>query len=373
MHIRRLLLRNVRTYEAADLHLGPGVTAFLGSNGQGKTNIVEAVAYLATHGSHRVATDAPLVRTGESTAFIGAEVQRDGRIVQIDIEIVPGRSNRVRLNRSPVRLRDALGLLQVVLFAPEDLQIVKGDPSDRRAFIDTVLVQRSARIAGVRADYERVLRQRNALLKSAGGARRADSAAVEATLSVWDEQLVTLGADLAHARSELIGDLRPDIETAYDDISAGRGPVRAVYACAWAPDAVTREDFTAALQEQVIARRRDELDRGITLVGPHRDDLTLTLHADPVRGYASHGESWSVALALRLASFELLRRISGEDPVLILDDVFAELDTSRRACLARRIDGVEQVLITAAVEEDVPVGAAASVFEVRRGEVSPRD
>lgn len=373
MHIRRLLLRDVRTYDHLDLELVPGVVTLLGSNGQGKTNLVEAVGYLATHTSHRVATDAGLVRIGADRAFIGAEVVRDGRVVQLDVEIIPGKSNRIRINRSPVnRARDGLGIIHTVLFAPEDLAIVKGDPSERRGFLDTLITQVSPRLAGVRADYDRVLRQRNALLKTVGSAHRAASAAVDATLGVWDEQLIGLGAELVHARLSLITHLRPEFERCYDEISGGRGPATLSYQSAWAPESGERTDLETALAAALESRRREERDRGITLVGPHRDDLALTLDGNPVRGYASHGESWSVALALRLASFDVLRADAGEDPVLILDDVFAELDAHRRDCLARRVGEVEQVLITAAVEQDVPAAVGAAVYDVVRGQVSRR-
>ncbi len=373
MHIRRLLLRDVRTYDHLDLELFPGVVTLLGANGQGKTNLVEAIGYLATHTSHRVATDAGLVRIGAERAFIGAEVVRDGRTVQVDVEIIPGKSNRIRVNRSPLgRARDGLGIVHTVLFAPEDLSIVKGDPSERRTFLDTLMTQVSPRLAGVRSDYDRVLRQRNALLKTVGSAHRAASAAVDATLAVWDEQLIALGAELVHARLDLVARLQPEFERGYDEISGGRGPAALAYQSAWATAAVERSELEHALSTALEARRREERDRGITLVGPHRDDLALTLEGNPVRGYASHGESWSVALALRLASFAVLRADSGEDPILILDDVFAELDAHRRDCLARHVEGVEQVLITAAVEQDVPAASGAAIYDVVRGQVSRR-
>ncbi len=373
MHIRRLLLRDVRTYDHLDLELPPGVITLLGSNGQGKTNLVEAIGYLATHTSHRVATDAGLVRIGADRAFIGAEVARDGRGVHLDVEIIPGKSNRIRLNRMPVsRAREGLGIVHTVLFAPEDLSIVKGDPSERRAFLDTLITQLSPRLAGVRTDYDRVLRQRNALLKTVGSAHRSASAAVDATLAVWDEQLIALGAELVHARLALVERLQPEFELCYDEISGGRGPARLSYQSAWTQASTDRTDLQHSLATALESRRREERDRGITLVGPHRDDLALTLDGHPVRGYASHGESWSVALGMRLASFDVLRADAGEDPILILDDVFAELDARRRDCLARRVETVEQVLITAAVEQDVPAAAGAAVYDVVRGQVSRR-
>jgi len=375
VQLRRLLLRDFRTYPHLDLELGRGVTVFVGSNGQGKTNLVEAIGYLATHGSHRVSSDATLVHLGSERAFIGAEVVRDARTMHLDVEIIPGRSNRIRVNRTPVgRSREGLGIVQCVVFAPEDLSIVKGDPAERRGFIDDLLVQVSPRMAGVRSDYDRVVKQRTALLKSAASARRADPAAVEATLSVWDEQLVDLGAQLAAARIALLARLVPRVRTAYEEISAARGSADVAYSSGWAgPDSRERDVLATDLASAITKRRRDELERGVTLVGPHRDDLAVSLDGNPVRGFASHGESWSMALALRLASYAVLREEAAEDPVLILDDVFAELDATRRACLARLVEGVEQVLITAAVEQDVPTATAAAIYDVTRGQVLRRD
>lgn len=371
MHVRRLHLTDFRSYSTLDLRLDPGIDTFVGSNGQGKTNLVEAIIYAATQSSHRVATDAPLVRNDCTLAAIGLEVVRDERSVTIELEIVPGKSNRAKVNRSSVsRARDALGIVRVVVFAPEDLSMVKGDPSERRSLLDDLLVQRTPRLAGVRSDYERVLKQRNALLKSAGAARRGSTDAMEATLEVWDVQLVRFGAEIANARLELIDVMRPMVVSRYDEISGGRGPAEIDYLSSWLTDPeVAREGIEAQFTDALATRRREELDRGITLVGPHRDDLSLRLRGNPVRGYASHGESWSMALALRLASYDLLRA-DGDDPILILDDVFAELDSARRAQLARTVEGAGQVLITAAVAEDVPESLTGTVFTVRNGEVT---
>ncbi len=377
MHVAALSLTDFRCYAQADVELRPGVTAFLGRNGQGKTNLVEALGYAATLASHRVATDAPLVRLGAAQAVVRAQVVRDERSTLVEIEINPGRANRARVNRSPVpRPREVLGILRTVLFAPEDLALVKGDPSERRRFLDDLLVARTPRLAGVRADYDRVLKQRNALLKTASAARRGGgSADVMRTLEVWDTHLVTVGAEILAARLDLVAALVPLVDKAYDTVSSGGGPAALEYTCSLGPDVELVPDRTALaglLLAGIERRRRDELDRGLSLVGPHRDDLLLKLGPAPAKGYASHGESWSYALALRLASYELLRHDgspSGE-PVLVLDDVFAELDVERRARLASLVSEAEQVLVTAAVEADVPDLLTGDRIDVAGGEVS---
>ncbi|MFN8148287.1 MAG: DNA replication/repair protein RecF [Candidatus Nanopelagicales bacterium] len=378
MHVAALSLTDFRSYPQVDLELGPGVTSFVGSNGQGKTNLVEALGYVATLGSHRVSTDAPLVRFGADRALVRAQVVRDDRPTLVEIEINPGRANRARLNRSPVpRPREVLGVLRTVLFAPEDLALVKGDPSERRRFLDELLVARAPRLAGVRSDYDRVLKQRNALLKSASAARRGGSGAgdVLRTLEVWDTHLATVGADLLAARIDLVSSLSPLVDKAYDTVSSGAGPASIEYVSSLGPDVELLPDrglLADALLAAVEARRRDELDRGLSLVGPHRDDLLLRLGAAPAKGYASHGESWSYALALRLASYDLLRNDGslGGEPVLILDDVFAELDVARRRRLADLVSGAEQVLVTAAVEADVPEQLSGGRVHVLAGTVS---
>lgn len=373
-----LRLTDFRSYEQVDLQLAPGVTTFIGENGQGKTNLIEAIGYASVLGSHRVASDAPLVRSGCDRAVIGIEVTRDGRPVLIEIEIAPGRSNRARINRSPVpRARDVLGRLTTVLFAPEDLALVKGDPSERRRFLDDLLVQRSPRLLGVRTDYDRILKQRNALLKSAGAARRASAAEVVRTLSVWNEQLAQVGGEIVAARVALINALRPHLVEAYEAIAGGPAAVSSAevtitYQSALGPDSLITEDRSAwrdALLIGMERRQRDELDRGVTLMGPHRDELLLGLGGMPAKGFASHGESWSIALGLRLAGLEVLRA-DGDDPVLILDDVFAELDTARRRRLTDRVVHGTQVLITAAVGEDVPEELAGRRVLVTKGAVT---
>jgi len=378
VHVAALSLTDFRCYAQADVELRPGVTSFLGRNGQGKTNLVEALGYVATLDSHRVATDAPLVRLGAAQAVVRAQVVRDDRTTLVEIEINPGRANRARINRSPVpRPREVLGLLRTVLFAPEDLALVKGDPSERRRFLDDLLVARAPRLAGVRADYDRVLKQRNALLKTASAARRGGSGSADVlrTLEVWDTHLVTVGAEILAARLDLVAALAPLVDSAYDTVSSGGGPAALAYTSSLGPDVELVAD-RAVLAELLLAglerRRREELDRGLSLVGPHRDDLLLKLGPAPAKGYASHGESWSYALALRLASYELLRGDGspGGEPVLVLDDVFAELDVERRARLAALVSGAEQVLVTAAVEADVPELLAGDRIDVADGEVS---
>ncbi|WP_205472981.1 DNA replication/repair protein RecF [Nocardioides sp. SYSU D00038] len=385
MHVAHLSLHDFRSYATAEVPLGPGVTAFIGRNGQGKTNLVEAIDYLSRLASHRVATDAPLVRAGADQAVVRAAVVKDGRTAVLEVELNPGRANRARVNKSQLpRAREIVGLVRTVVFSPEDLTLVKGDPSDRRRFLDDLLVLRTPRLAGVRADYERVLRQRNTLLKTAGAARRGSSSqeSALATLGAWDSHLATYGGELLAARLGLVDELRPYVGKAYETVA--RGARRDDADLAYRPSLELPEQrdpraLSAAVLAEVERRRNDELDRGVSLVGPHRDDLLLSLgHGAgpagdetrlPVKGYASHGESWSFALALRLASYDLLRA-DGDDPILILDDVFAELDTERRAQLADLVAGAEQVLVTAAVAADVPAALAGVRYTVAGGEVT---
>ena len=372
MYVRHLSLTDFRSYEQVDLDLEAGITALVGPNGQGKTNLVEALGYLATLDSHRVAADAPLVRSGAERAVVRAGVVRDGRETRVEVEITPGKANRARLGGSPVpRAREILGTLRTVLFAPEDLAIVKGDPSERRRFLDELLVARAPRYSAVRADYDRVLKQRNALLKTAGAARRSGGGALR-TLDVWDAHLATAGAALLAGRLELVDVLSPLVDKAYAAVSRGGAGAGLAYNSSLPDDSLASRDrdvLAAAMAAAVAAARESELDRGVTLVGPHRDDLVLSLGDLPARGYASHGESWSLALALRLASYDLLRSDGGE-PVLILDDVFAELDASRREQLADLVAPAEQVLVTAAVAADVPEQLSGARYDVASGEVS---
>ncbi|MFI5101275.1 MAG: DNA replication/repair protein RecF [Actinomycetes bacterium] len=372
MYVAHLSLTDFRSYPSVELPLGPGVTTFVGPNGQGKTNLVEAIGYVASLTSHRVSTDAALVRAGAERAIVRVSVVRDDRPTLVELELNPGRANRARVNRSPVpRAREVLGLLRTVLFAPEDLALVKGDPSDRRRFLDELLVARSPRMAGVRADYDRVLKQRNALLKSAGPAARRAGADLS-TLDVWDTHLAGTGAELLAARLELVALLRPLVARSYAEV-AGAAPEEATtleYAASLEDvDPVAgRDELTEALLAALGEARPKELERGISLVGPHRDELSIGLRRLPAKGYASHGESWSLALALRLASYDLLCSDGGE-PVLILDDVFAELDVRRRERLAELVAPAEQVLVTAAVAQDVPDALSGARVQVLDGEV----
>ncbi|WP_328464015.1 DNA replication/repair protein RecF [Actinoplanes sp. NBC_00393] len=372
MHVRRVELTDFRSYERVAVDLDPGVSVLVGQNGMGKTNLIEALGYVATLDSHRVATDAPLVRAGASSAVIRCAVVHDGRELLVELEIVPGKANRARLNRSPVRRpREVLGALRMVLFAPEDLELVRGDPSERRRYLDDLLVARQPRYAGVRADYDRVVKQRNALLRTAyltrkvGGNRGQDLS----TLAVWDQHLAHHGAELLAGRIELAAALGPHLTKAYDAVAAGRGSAAIAYASrlgeSLTPD---RPALEAALLESLQERRAAEIERGTTLVGPHRDELALTLGDLPVKGYASHGESWSFALALRLAAYDLLRA-EGIEPVLVLDDVFAELDSGRRDRLAALVSDAAQLLVTCAVAEDVPAALAGARFDVTTGSV----
>jgi DNA replication and repair protein RecF len=370
MYVRHLSVRDFRSWVSADVAFEPGPTALVGSNGQGKTNLVEALAYLATLTSHRAPADAPLVRTGAQRAVVRAAVVSAGRELRVEVEISPGKANRARLNGAPVpRERDILGGLRAVLFAPEDLAIVRGDPRERRRFLDELLVARTPRLAGIRADYERVLKQRTALLKSAG---RQAAARELPTLDVWDAHLAQLGAQLLAARLSALDALRPHAVASYAQVAPTAPPLRLSYASSLG-DALPGQHTESALEQVLLAeltrRRAQELERGLTLVGPHRDDVALALGALPVRGYASQGESWSTALALRLGSYDLLRAddTGGGDPVLILDDVFAELDVSRRDQLALVAGKAEQAIVTAAVASDIPHQLSGVRFDVEDG------
>jgi DNA replication and repair protein RecF len=400
VYLEQLSLTDFRSYAQVDLSLEPGVTVLVGSNGIGKTNLMEAIGYLATLSSHRVSTDAPLLRFDTERALIRARLVRGEQSTVLELEINAGRANRARINRSnPVRARDILGICQTVLFAPEDLALVKGDPSSRRRFLDELLVSLIPRHAATRSDYDRVLKQRNALLKSARAGKF--TAGHEATLDVWDQHMAKAGAELLHARLELVERLRPHLKSAYAQLTDRSKEAGAVYrstlqgaleddgaaspAAIAAPDGAAAEDLrhlsVAELTDRYIqafaASRRRELERGISLVGPHRDELELVLGQAPAKGYASHGETWSMCLSLRLASYYVMlddARTGGSAPILILDDVFAELDVQRRRKLAGIVSGAEQVLVTAAVEDDIPAELAGRRVKVVPGGIDePED
>lgn len=388
MLIKHISLANFRNYENADVSFSPGVNLLVGPNGQGKTNLVEAIRYLSTLSSHRVAGYLPLIRHAQpeiEQAVIRVLANHDGRDALLEVELNRSSPNRARINKAnATRLRDILGYVNTVTFAPEDLDIVKKEPSNRRAFIDELLVQVSPRFAGVFTDYERVLRQRNTLLRTARQTSAKGTAL--STLDAWDESLVKFGAEIVAARVALVDRLRPMLTEAYQSIAIANNEPRILTKSSLVGATLVDEDDTGALENiessdvveveelfraKLAQIRQNELDRGITMVGPHRDDLVLMLSDLPAKGYASHGESWSFALGLRLASISLLRsETRSGDPILILDDVFAELDAGRRSRLAELVANNEQVIITAAVGEDVPAELKARVFEVAAGEVS---
>jgi DNA replication and repair protein RecF len=368
-------LTDFRSWPRVELELEQGRTVFVGPNGFGKTNIVEALWYQSTLSSHRVGSDAPLIRVGAERAVVSTIVVNEGRELAIDLEITSGRANKARLNRSPVRsAREVLGVLRSVLFAPEDLALVRGDPGERRRFLDELATTRRPTIAGIRADYDKVVRQRTALLKTASGARfRSDPSALD-TLDVWDGHLATYGAQLIAARVALVTQLAPEVEKAYQLLAPASRPAAVRYRSSVemveaeaAAGNVDIEMYEAAILTGLASRRSAELERGVCLVGPHRDDLELRLGDQPAKGFASHGESWSMALSLRLAAYELLRQ-DGSDPVLLLDDVFAELDDARRRALIGVASSAEQVLVTAAVADDIP-----SDWDARRVRIGMRD
>jgi len=385
VYVKRVRLTNFRNYKTADLELYPGANLLHGSNGQGKTNLVEAINFFGSLSSHRVAGLTPLIKQGEETAIISLELAHDERELLLEFELNSDSSNRARLNKSPVaKPKDILSYLNSVIFAPEDLDIVKRDPTNRRAFIDQLIIQFTPRMLGVYSDYERVLKQRNTLLKSARATGTKGSAL--STLSAWDESLVSLGSEIIAARVSIAQKLEPGLITNYQAIAKSNNePKMFIKSSIIGTAAIDseesdsaeylattdREQIAGLFRETLDRTRPKELERGITLVGPHRDDLVLILGSLPAKGYASHGESWSYALALRLASLGILKAESRlGDPILILDDVFAELDSDRRAKLAELVLGNEQVIITAAVIEDVPEALSAKRFSVVAGEIT---
>jgi len=371
MHVISVTAVDFRSYSFVEINLEPGVTTFIGSNGQGKTNLVEAISYCSTLSSHRVSQDLPLVKADQPRAIVRTGVKYQDRTNWLEVEIWPSKTNKAKLNGSDCKkTKDILGILQTITFSPEDLILVKGDPGQRRYFLDELLVQKSSSYAGIKTDYERVLKQRNALLKSAGPARRNNLDSVLATLDIWNEQLINFGSQIILARHQIINELLPYVSKSYAELAPSSKALNITYLPNVPAQNMTLNDLVTAMKQKLQERQQDELDRGLTLVGPHRDDLEIMIGELPAKGYASHGESWSVALALRLASFDLLKATSpAGDPVLILDDVFAELDVARRNQLILRVKNVEQVLITAAVAEDVPKELVGNKLYVNNGKV----
>jgi DNA replication and repair protein RecF len=371
MHVISLTAVDFRSYSFVEINLEPGVTTFIGSNGQGKTNLVEAISYCSTLSSHRVSQDLPLVKADQPRAIVRTGVKYLDRTNWLEVEIWPSKTNKAKLNGSDCKkTKNILGILQTITFSPEDLILVKGDPGQRRYFLDELLVQKSSSYAGIKTDYERVLKQRNALLKSAGPARRNNLDSVLATLDIWNEQLINFGSQIILARHQIINELLPYVSKSYAELAPSSKALNITYLPNVSAENMTLNDLVTAMKQKLQERQQDELDRGLTLVGPHRDDLEIMIGELPAKGYASHGESWSVALALRLASFDLLKATSpAGDPVLILDDVFAELDVARRNQLILRVKNVEQVLITAAVAEDVPKELVGNKLYVNNGKV----
>ncbi len=359
MHLNHLSLKNFRSYSELELPLTPGITIFLGRNGEGKTNIVEAILYLAFLSSHRTAGDLPLVKLGESAAYTRARIQHPDREILVELEINAEKANRARINQNPIRSqKDLFGLIQCIYFSPEDMDLVRGDPSERRRFIDQILILRSPRIAGVITDYERAVRQRNALLKTRSN---------QTSLEPWDQQVAKFGAEIIAARVSLLKEFEPYFTEIYANISADK-PAHITYKSSIDNPSTNPDENYTIIISKMADLQTQEMDRGLTLVGPHRDDLILQLGKHLVKGYASHGESWSIALSLKLAAYNLLVS-EGIKPILILDDVFSELDEERRHQLIELAKSAEQTFITVAVEGDLPKDLHGTTFHVKNGSV----
>jgi DNA replication and repair protein RecF len=360
VRVKKLALTNFRSYKSLVLELTPGPTTFIGNNGSGKTNIAESLIYLAYLSSHRVSQNLPLLHLGTDQAIIRAEIERDDRTLQVDLEINASKANRARLNQNPTKSqREILGALQVIYFSPEDLDLVRGEPTHRRDFLDKLLIMRSPRLAGVISDYDRVVKQRNTLLKTR---------APESALAPWTEQLINLGSQLSAERIALVEELNPYVTANYANLNEVK-PASIAYKSATDGLTTNTDENIQTLTTRQLEVARQESERGASLIGPHRDDLHLQLGDFPAKGYASHGESWSMAIALRIGSFNLLRS-EGAEPILILDDIFAELDTARRAQLTSVTKMAEQTIITTAVESDLPPELLSSKYYVSPGVVS---
>jgi len=360
VRVKKLALVNFRSYKTLELEFEPGPTTFIGNNGSGKTNIAESLIYLSYLSSHRVSQNLPLLHIGSEQAIIRAEIERDDRTLQVDLEINASKANRARLNQNPTKSqREILGALQVIYFSPEDLDLVRGEPTHRRDFLDKLLIMRAPRLAGVISDYDRVVRQRNTLLKT----RSPESA-----LAPWTEQLINLGAELTAERIALVEELNPYVNSNYANLNEVK-PASISYKSSTEGLSKNAQENARVLTAKQIEAARQENERGVSLIGPHRDDLHLQLGDFAAKGYASHGESWSMAISLRIGSFNLLKS-EGAEPVLVLDDIFAELDTTRRAQLTSVTKMAEQTIITAAVESDLPPELLSSKYYVSPGKVS---
>jgi DNA replication and repair protein RecF len=360
VRVKKLALTNFRSYKSLELELDPGPTTFIGNNGSGKTNIVESLIYLAYLSSHRISQNLPLLHLGTDQAIIRAEIERDDRTLQVDLEINASKANRARLNQNPTKSqREILGALQVIYFSPEDLDLVRGEPTHRRDFLDKLLIMRSPRLAGVIYDYDRVVKKHNTTLKTRSP---------ENTLAPWTEQLINLGAQLSAERIALVEELNPYVAANYANLNEVK-PASISYKSATDGLTTNTEKNIQTLTARQLEVARQETERGASLIGPHRDDLHLQLGDFPAKGYASHGESWSMAISLRIGSFNLLKS-EGAEPILILDDIFAELDTTRRAQLTSVTKMAEQTIITAAVESDLPPELLSIKYYVSPGVVS---
>lgn len=361
MKISHLSLQDFRSYKNLELPLNEGTHIFIGENGEGKTNIVEAIMYLALLSSHRISTDAPLIKLGAERGYIRAKVSDQDRDTLIELEINNGKANRAKVNQNPVRSQRAIsGIVKAICFSPEDLDLVRGDPSERRSFLDHLLIQRNPRLGGVISDYEKALKQRNTLLKAR---------APESTLAPWNEHLANFGGEIIAARLKLIRELIPHLMNSYENISVKKQP-SLEYKSNLDNLTEDKEDNKSEILRKIEEVGFQERERGVSLVGPHRDDLLLNLGEHPVKGFASHGESWSIALSLRLASYQLLKA-DGDNPILILDDVFSELDEKRRERLVALTNTAEQTLITVAVANDLPSELTGSRYQVANGVVIP--
>ena len=359
MFVSHLSLKDFRSYENLELSFKAGQNIFIGENGEGKTNIIEALMYLALFSSHRTSSDQPLIKLGSERAYIRAKAESDERTTLLELEINNGKANRAKVNQNPVRSqKELLGLVKSICFSPEDLDLVRGDPSERRSFLDQLLIQRSPRLAGVISDYERALKQRNSLLKSR---------APEPSLRSWNEHLATFGGEVIAGRIKLINEVEPLFQVAYKNLSAKKR-AKLGYKSSIPKPSIEKDINRELILKTIEEVKYQEAERGISLVGPHRDDLLLNLGDHPVKGYASHGESWSIALSLRLASYQLFIN-EGIKPILILDDVFSELDEGRRDKLLEIAESAEQTFITVAVESDLPKAIQGARFKVELGKV----